>query len=94
MTIIKENNKLTFNIYRKATTKNSIIHKDSYHPNENKKSAINNLINRLNTYPFPQESKDHELTVISEILKNDGYQQTFTTFYTKQCLFTSYTNNI
>jgi hypothetical protein len=80
MTVIKAHNKLTFNIYRKPTTTDSIIHNDSCHPNEHKKkSAINYSINLMNTYPLTQENKDHELTIINEILKNNGYQQLLTT---------------
>jgi hypothetical protein len=29
----------------------------------------------MNTYPLTQENKDQELTIIKEILKNNGYQQ-------------------
>jgi hypothetical protein len=45
-----------------------------------KKSAINYLINRMNTYPISQENKDHEQTIINEMLKNNGYQQQLTDF--------------
>jgi hypothetical protein len=78
LTIIKEHNRLTFNIYRKPTTTDSIIPNDSYHPNEHKKSAIKYLINRINTYPLTHTNRKHELTLISGILKN-GYQQQLTT---------------
>jgi hypothetical protein len=49
MTVIKEHNKLTFSIYRKPTTIDSIIHKDSCQLKEHKKSAVNYLINHINT---------------------------------------------
>jgi hypothetical protein len=75
MTIIKEHNKLTFNIHRKPTITDSIIHNELCHPNEHKRSAINYLVNSVNTYPLTQENKDQELTIINEILKNNGYQQ-------------------
>jgi hypothetical protein len=81
MTIIKEHNKLTFNIYRKPTTTDSIIHNDSCHPNKHIRSAINYLLNRMNTYPLTQGNKDREVTIINEILKNGyRYQQLFTNF--------------
>jgi hypothetical protein len=79
ITITKEHNNLTFDIYCKPTTTDSIIHNDSCHPNEHKKSATNYLINRMNTYPLTQENKENELTIINEILKNNGYQQPSTT---------------
>jgi hypothetical protein len=41
ITITKEDNRLTFAVYRKPTTIDYIIHNDSCHPNEHKKSAIN-----------------------------------------------------
>jgi hypothetical protein len=75
MTIIKQHNKLKFNIYKKPTTTDSIIHNDSGHPNEHERSAINYLLNRMNTYPLTQGNKDRELTIINEILKDNGYQQ-------------------
>jgi hypothetical protein len=75
VTITKEGNKLTFAIYRKPTTTDSIIHNDSCHPNEHKKSAINYLINRMNTYPLTHTNKDQEQIIIKEILKKNGYQQ-------------------
>jgi hypothetical protein len=74
-TITKENNKLTFGIYHKPTTIDSIIHNESCHPSEHKKSAINNPINRTNTFPVTQENKNQERIVIEEIVKNNGYQQ-------------------
>jgi DNA mismatch repair ATPase MutL len=83
MTTIKEHNKITFNIFRKPTTTDSIIHNDSCHFNEHKRSAINYLLNHMNTYPLTQENKDRELTIINEILKNNGYQKQPTNFQTK-----------
>jgi hypothetical protein len=56
LTITKEDNKLIFAIYRKPTTTDSIIHNDSCHPNEHKKSATNYLINHMNTYPLTYTS--------------------------------------
>ena len=40
VTIMKNHDKLTFNIYRKPTTTDSIIPNDSCHPTERKLSAI------------------------------------------------------
>jgi hypothetical protein len=83
MTISKEHHKLTFDIYRKPTTTDSIIHNESCHPNEHKRSAINYLVNRMNMYPLTQENRDQELTTINEILKNNEYQQLPTNFQQK-----------
>jgi len=40
VTIMKNHDKLTFNIYRKPTKTNSIIPNDSCHPTEHKLAAI------------------------------------------------------
>jgi hypothetical protein len=80
LTIIKEHNKLTFSIYRKPTTTDTIIHNDSCHPNEHKKSPLNYLINRMNTYPLTQDNKKQEQIIIKELLKKNGYQQSITNY--------------
>jgi hypothetical protein len=43
-----------------------------------KKSAINYLLNRMNTYPLTRTSKHQEHISIIDILKNNGYQQSNT----------------
>jgi hypothetical protein len=83
MTIIKEHNKLTIDIYRKPTTTDSIIHNESCQPNEHKRSAFNYLVNCMNTYPLTQENRDQELMTINETMKNNGYQQIPTNFQHK-----------
>jgi hypothetical protein len=69
LTVTKEH-KLTCNVFHKSTTTDSLIRNDSCHPNEHKRSAINYLLNRMNTHPLTQENRDRELTIINEILKN------------------------
>jgi hypothetical protein len=56
ITIRKENNTLTFNVYRKSTATDSIIPRDSCHPQEHKHAAIRHLINRINTYNLNAEN--------------------------------------
>jgi hypothetical protein len=75
ITISNRHNQLKFDIYRKPTTTDLIIHNHSCHPLEHKKSAINYLINRMNTYPITHESKDIDLRTIKTILKNNHYNQ-------------------
>ena len=48
ITIAKEQDKLTFDIYRKPTTTDSIISGDSCHPTEHKMAAVRYLTNRMN----------------------------------------------
>jgi hypothetical protein len=52
LTINKEDNKLTFTVYRKPTTTDSIIHNDSCHPNEYKIVSYK-LSNKSNEYLSP-----------------------------------------
>jgi hypothetical protein len=78
LTVIKEDDKLTFGVYRKPTTTNSIIRNDSCHPSEHKKSVVNYLVNSINTYPLTQANKDQEQIIITEILKKNEYQQSIT----------------
>jgi hypothetical protein len=72
---VNKQDKLTFGIFRKPTTTDPIIHNNSCHPNEHKRSAINYLINCMNTYHLTPESKAQENTIINEILTNNGYEQ-------------------
>jgi hypothetical protein len=73
--ITRNHNKLTLGIYRKPTNTGLIIHNDSYHPNEHKRSAIKYLINRMTTYPITHENKILELNTINEKLANNHYRQ-------------------
>ena len=50
VTIRKEHDTFTFNVYRKPTTTDFIIPKVSCHPQEHKYAAIRHLIKRMNTY--------------------------------------------
>jgi hypothetical protein len=64
LSITKIHNKLLLAIYRKPTTTDLIIHNDSCHPHEHKKSAINFLVNGMNKYPITQENKKNEESII------------------------------
>jgi hypothetical protein len=83
ISIHNTNSKLTFGIYRKPTTTDSIIHNNSCHPHEHKNSAVRYLINRMNTYPISHENKAQELHTVSTILANIGYNPQ-THLYKKQ----------
>jgi len=54
-TIKKVNNTFTTNIYRKPTTTDSVIPRDSCHPQEHKHAAIRYMTNRMNTYKLNPE---------------------------------------
>jgi hypothetical protein len=51
-----------------------IIHNNSCHPYEHKKSAINYLHNCMNTYSITHENINNELQMIKMILLNNQYQ--------------------
>jgi hypothetical protein len=73
LTITTNNNELNFGIYRKPMATDLILHNSSCHPNEHKKSAINYLYNRINTYKLTKENKNKEEEAIAHILENNGY---------------------
>jgi hypothetical protein len=52
-----KNTNVNFEIYRKPKQTDIIIPKGSCHPYEHKISAINYLINRINTYPITKKKK-------------------------------------
>jgi hypothetical protein len=52
ITTVKTYNRLQMGIYRKPTTTDHIIHNDSCHPYEHKKTGINYLVNCMNKYPL------------------------------------------
>jgi hypothetical protein len=54
---ITKHNQLTFEIYRKPTTADLIIHNDSCHTYEHRKPAINYLIHKMNTCPVTSKTK-------------------------------------
>jgi hypothetical protein len=57
LTTTKED-KLTFGIYQKPATTDSIMHNDSCHPSEHDRLVINYLINHKNMYPLTEANKD------------------------------------
>ena len=73
ITIVKEHNKLTFDIYRKPTTTDSIIPYDSCHPIEHKLAAVRYLTNRMNTYHLNTTNKKKEKNTIKHILQKNKY---------------------
>jgi hypothetical protein len=72
-TITNLHNQLMFDIYRKPTCTNLIIHNDSCHPQEHKNSAIKYPTMNMNTYPTTNESRQLELQHIKTIPHNNNY---------------------
>jgi hypothetical protein len=63
LTITNNENELSFEVYRKPTSTDLILHNTSCHPYEHKKSALNYLYNRVNTYKFTKENKNKKNTL-------------------------------
>jgi hypothetical protein len=59
--------KLQYDIYRKPTATDIMIHSESCHPREHKWSGISHLVNHLNTYPLTNINgeKKHNRTHVS-----------------------------
>jgi hypothetical protein len=75
ITINKHVNKLIYNVYRKPTITDTIIH-NTCHPTEHKIVAINYLKNRKETYQLTPANKIQEENTIKQILYNNGYKTT------------------
>jgi hypothetical protein len=73
ITIENKNNTFTFDIYRKPTATDIIIHNCSFHPTEHKHSAISYIVNRMKTYPISIGNKHKEAQLINTILHNNRY---------------------
>jgi len=72
-TIVKTHKGLSFDIYRKPTTTDIIIPKDSCHPFEQKTSAIRYYHDRLLSYRLFPECREKEKQTIKQTLANNKY---------------------
>jgi hypothetical protein len=73
LTIIKNNNSLSFRIYRKPTTTDHTIHATSNHPQSHKMAAYHSFVNRLLKVPMSPEDYNNEYTILKFIAVNNGY---------------------
>jgi hypothetical protein len=73
ITITKNHDGLSFEIYRKPTATGIIIPNNSCHPREHKTAAIRYYCNRLKTYKMTPESRQKERHNIQHILVNNKY---------------------
>jgi len=72
LTIHREHNNFSVDIYRKPTFTDTIILSDSCHPEEHKLAAVRYLYNRLDAYHLPPDRRRKEENLIQQILHN-GY---------------------
>ena len=73
LTIHREHNIFSIDIYRKPTFTDAIIPNDSCHPVEQKLAAIHFLYNRWDNYHVPLDRRQNEVNTIQQILHNNGY---------------------
>jgi len=77
LTITKGASELTFEIFRKPTTTDTIIPKDSCHPLEQKFAAIRYFANRIHTYNLNHLQKQKETDIVKQIIHNNKYDTSF-----------------
>jgi len=73
ITIHKNHGNISFSAYRKPTTTDMIIPKDSCHPQEHKQAAIGYLLTRMNNYHLERTAEEHEYNTVKQILRNNKY---------------------
>lgn len=73
LSITRQHNKLTLNIYRKPITTDTTIHHSSNHPIEHKTAAYRFLLNRMHRLTITQEYKEQEMNTIYQIARKNGY---------------------
>jgi len=74
VTITRTESQLTFDIFRKPTTTDTIIPRDSCHPLEHKIAAMRYYITRIDTYLLDQDKKQKEMNTVKQILKHNNYE--------------------
>ena len=73
ITITRDPNKLSIDIYRKPTYSDIIIPNDFFHPKGHKLPAIRYLYNRMNSYKLSPENLLKENNTMQQILHNNGF---------------------
>lgn len=73
LTIMRNSNSFSFNIFRKPTYSDATIPYNSYNDMSHKLAAYKSMIHRAFTIPLTKEDQDKELTIIKSIAHNNGY---------------------
>jgi hypothetical protein len=81
ITISKYGNNVSFDIYRKHTTTDTIVPNDSCHPQEHKLAAIKYLANRMEIYNL-SATDEKENNTINQILYNNKYDTSYLNKFT------------
>lgn len=75
MTVIKNNGKIEFDIFRKPTNTGRYITSDSYHPFKHKIAGFHSMIHRALNVPMTEERVENELLRIKQIVSINGYTE-------------------
>ena len=70
LSVRKENNSLTYKVYRKPTTTDMVINAHSYHPETQKLAPFNAFIHRLLSIPLCSNDYQEEINTIKYIAIN------------------------
>jgi len=73
LTITKGASELTFEIFRKLTTTDTVIPNISCHPLEQNFAAIRYFANRIHTYNLDHLQKQKETDIVKQIIHNNKY---------------------
>ena len=80
LTIMREENKLTFDIFRKPTITDAIVPSDSCRPIEHKLAAIRFFTNKIQTYNLDfakkKKQKQKETDTLKQIIHSNKYSGT------------------
>jgi hypothetical protein len=71
--IIRANNKLQFDIYRKPTQVDRFIDNTSFHAKQHKLAAFNSMVYRMLRYPLTQDKQRKETNYIKNIAIKNGF---------------------
>jgi hypothetical protein len=71
ITVSKDENKISFKLYRKSIATDIIIPNDSCHPPEQKPAAVKYLVNRLSAYLMNKTNERKQYDTIKQILHNN-----------------------
>ena len=77
LTLTKNQNGISHDIYRKPTTTDTIIPMDSCHPLEQKMATIRYFADRINTYELSKDKKQTEIDTVKYMLRNNSYDVSF-----------------
>jgi hypothetical protein len=75
LTIMRVQGKHEFQIFRKPTHTDTVIHASSCHPWQHKMAAFNSYVHRLITIPLSEVNFKKELNILYHIATSNGYKR-------------------